>query len=130
MSAKSELFDAYESWRQWSEAEGAAIHRQDWARVSECQAAKLQLQTVIVKKTELAQSELAKQGFDWKDLLPKLRGVMNHLMTLETRNSRILDQIRQGIQAQKAEMETVGQNLRRVQRSYGSAQSVALQSYS
>ncbi len=130
MSAKTDLLEAYESWRQWSEAEGSAIYRQDWPRVSECQAAKLQLQSLIVRKTELAQNEMAKQGFDWKDLLPKLRGVMNHLMTLETRNSRILDQIREGVLAQKAEIEAVGQNLRRVQRSYGSSQPAVWQSYS
>ena len=130
MSAKKELLEAYEAWRQWSEAEGTAIHRQDWPRVEECQAAKLQLQSLIVRKTEQAQTELASQGFDWKDLLPKLRGIMNHLMTLETRNSRILDQIRESVLAQKAEIEAVGQNLRRVHRSYGSPQPVAWQSYS
>ena len=80
MIAKKSLFDAYNSWEQLTQAEGAAIQSGDWARVAECQQTKQGLQKQIIQLTESAQAECIETGLDSKnferDLRPELRPLL------------------------------------------------------
>ena len=49
MNAHADLMIAYGEWRQWTEAEGEALRAAHWARVTECQTAKRELQPRIVQ---------------------------------------------------------------------------------
>lgn len=130
MSAHQDLLNAYAHWRQLSEVEGSAIEDQCWNVVADCQKSKAVLQSRIVQATERAQQECTRSGIDWKEMLPGLRTIMNDLIQLETRNSRLLDQVRKAAAAEKAELDLTSQNLRRVQKSYGIHDRAAWHSYS
>lgn len=57
MSAHAELFELYDQWRHWTNIEREAIEAFDWNKVTECHTAKAELQTRIVKQTQLANEQ-------------------------------------------------------------------------
>ena len=130
MIAKKSLFDAYNSWEQLTQAEGAAIQSGDWARVAECQQAKQGLQKQIIHLTESAQAECIETGLDSKIFERDLRPIINNLISMESRNSELLAIRRQAADLEKLDLDQASNNLRRVQKSYSPATAAVWNSYS
>jgi hypothetical protein len=130
MIAKKCLFDAYNSWEQLTQAEGAAIQSGDWSRVAECQQAKQGLQKRIIHLTESAQAECIETGLDAKIFERDLRPIINNLISMENRNSELIALRRQAADVEKLDLDQASQNLRRVHKSYSSPSSAVWNSYS
>lgn len=130
MSAKKNLVAAYSSWEQLTQAEGAAIAQDNWSKVSECQQTKLGLQRKIIHLTEAAQAECIESGQDKKTLEREVRGIINTLIALESRNAELLAGRKQAAETRKLELEQSSQNLRRVQKSYSPPTGAIWNSYS
>ena len=130
MIAKKSLFDAYNSWEQLTQAEGAAIQSGDWARVAECQQAKQGLQKQIIQLTESAQAECIETGLDSKNFERDLRPIINNLISMESRNSELIAIRRHEADVEKLDLDQAAQNLRRVQKSYSPPATAVWNSYS
>ena len=130
MIAKKSLFDAYNSWEQLTQAEGAAIQSGDWARVAECQQTKQSLQKQIIQLTESAQSECIEAGLDSKNFERDRRPIINNLISMESRNSELIAIRRHAADVEKLDLDQAAQNLRRVQKSYSPPASAVWNSYS
>ena len=130
MIAKKSLFDAYDSWEQLTQAEGAAIQCGDWAHVAECQQTKQILQRQIIQLTESAQAECIETGLDSKSFERDLRPIINKLIAMETRNSERTALRRQAADVEKLELDQASQNLRRVHKSYSPPTAAVWNSYS
>src|SRR5213080_1239107 len=79
MSACATLLELYQEWRKWTETEGEAILANDWRQVVRCQAAKTELQPRILKQTDLAEAECARDGIDRNAFKKKVRSRVNEL---------------------------------------------------
>jgi len=130
MIAKQNLVAAYRSWEEFTQAEGDAIQRDDWARVHECQQTKQDLQQRIIHLTEAAQAECIEAGQDKKLLEHDVRRIINTLIMLESRNSEWLAGRRRVAELQKGDLDQASQNLRRVQHSYSPPPAALWNSYS
>lgn len=130
MIAKKNLVEAYQSWEQLTQAEGAAIESDDWARVQQCQQTKKGLQKQIIQLTEAAQAECIEAGLDQKSLERDVRRIINGLITLESRNSELLAGRRVVAEVAKADLDQAAHNLRRVQKSYAPPSAALWNSYS
>ena len=130
MIAKKSLFDAYNSWEQLTQAEGAAIQSADWARVAECQQTKQSLKKQIIQLTESAQAECIEAGLDSKNFERDLRPIINNLISMESRNSELIAIRRHAADVEKLDLDQAAQNLRRVQKSYSPPASAVWNSYS
>jgi len=118
MNGRSSLFEAYESWREWTETETDAIQASNWAQVSQCQEAKRALQPLIIRLTEDAQSEAASEGWSWSGTEQELRRIISSLIGLESRNGELVAAQRQAALAQMNALKDTSRNLRRVRHSY------------
>jgi hypothetical protein len=130
MSAKKNLVDAYHTWEKLTQTEGAAIEREDWLKVNECQQGKHGLQKQIIQLTEVAQAECIEVGHDPKHLERDMRRIINSLIALESRNATLLADRKQLAEARKLELDQAATNLRRVHRSYAPAAAAVWNSYS
>lgn len=130
MIAKKNLVAAYDSWEQLTQAEGAAIQRDDWSRVSECQQTKQQLQKRIIHLTEVAKAECIEAGLDTKHFERDMRSIINTLISLESQNSELLAGRRQVAEIARADLDQATHNLRRVQHSYSPQPAALWNSYS
>lgn len=130
MSAKKDLVEAYGSWEKITHTEGAAIEREDWVKVHECQQTKQGLQRKIIHLTEAAQAECIECGQDQKSLEREVRRIINTLITLESHNAELLADRKQAAEVRRLELDKSSQNLRRVQRSYSPPRAANWNSYS
>lgn len=130
MIAKKNLVAAYTSWEQLTRAEGLAIANAEWARVSEFQQSKQGLQREIIHLTEAAQAECIEAGQDKKLFERDLRGIINVLIGMESRNAELLAQRRATAEIAKLELDQAAHNLRRVQHSYAPPPDALWNSYS
>ena len=130
MSACATLLELYQEWRKWTEAEGEAILGNDWRKVLRCQAAKADLQPRILKQTEDAQAECARDGIDRRAFDKQVRSRVNELIYLETRNGEFLAEQKQIAHAEFGALERSGRNLPRIQRRYAPGTAAAWESYS
>jgi hypothetical protein len=130
MIAQKNLVEAYQTWEQLTQAEGAAIQSDDWSRVQQCQQTKQDLQRQIIHLTEAAQAECIDAGVDQKGLEREVRRIINHLIALESRNSELLAGRRGAAEAAKADLDQAAHNLRRVQKSYAPPTAALWNSYS
>lgn len=130
MIAQKNLVEAYQTWEQLTQAEGAAIQSDDWSRVQQCQQTKQGLQRKIIHLTEAAQAECIDAGVDQKSLEREVRRIINHLISLESRNSELLAGRRDAAEAAKADLDQAAHNLRRVQKSYAPPTAALWNSYS
>lgn len=130
MSAQAELFGLYEEWRSLTNAEREAIEAFDWNKVTQCHSAKADLQSRIVRQTQLANDEsngdlLARTAVD-----TRVRSVINELIYLETRNGEFLADAKKRTQDELNSLERSGRNLGRIQRQYSQSAAAAWESYS
>ncbi len=130
MNAKKNLVAAYRTWEELSQAEGLAIQNEDWRRVSECQKSKQGLQKQILHLTEAAQAECRTSAQDPQHLPDDVRGIINTLIALESRNANWLAGQRQAAELRKLDLDQVTQNLRRVHKSYTTPTQAVWNSYS
>lgn len=130
MIAKKNLFEAYETWSQLTQAESAAIEASDWARVAECQSSKQVLQKQIISLTESAQAECIETGLNSTHFERDLRPIINSLISMETRNAELIAVKRQAADVEKLGLDQASNNLRRVQKSYSPPTAAVWNSYS
>lgn len=130
MQAFQDLMNLLAEWRQFSEAEGAAIRSADWHQVSQCQAAKHLLQARIVEAHQVLDSrwELTGGGKAAQD--PRVRGAISDLIAMEQRNGEWLEQQWKKAEAERAELSRTSRNLRQVQKAYVPRGDAAWNSYS
>lgn len=130
MSAHYALRDLYHQWRQLTEQEGNAIRSASWARVAECQNHKLQLQERILIATRQLRAETPIIDPRWKDLEMEFNQILDHLISLEKRNSQWLAEQQRQAEIQGGELGRSQLHLRQLHRAYVRSSSVAWQSYS
>jgi hypothetical protein len=109
MNPAEELNQLYSQWRKLTEEEGAAIGRDAWLEVSQCQAAKLRLQPRIVELSQKIAPVVLELEF---------RKVVDELVELEHRNAEVLRQRRQEVNVELGDCERSSRSLRQLQRLY------------
>ena len=131
MSARDELADLYERWRQLTLAEAEAIRLTRWAELEQHQLAKAKLQPVIAHAEEQLKAELP-AGFVQREAIERqLQNVVDELIQLEQGNHDLLAAQRQTADDQRVNLERTGRNLRQLHRSYAPTLATAhWQSYS
>jgi hypothetical protein len=130
MSARTELFAAYEEWRRWTELEGQAIEASNWARVRACQDAKQRLQPRLICGNDQARRECDRLGLSRGDMEREVRRVIGELILLESHNGEVLAQQRGHAEAERSELDRTHGNLRRLHHSYGGRREAAWSSFS
>jgi len=118
MSAHAILLGLYREWRALTGAEREAIEANDWRRVKICQTAKSDLQPKILRETQEAQKEWARNRQDRAALEKELRSLINELIYLETRNGEFIAQQRASAEEEFLTLERSGRNLHNIQRRY------------
>jgi hypothetical protein len=126
MTPETDLLEAYRRWRQWTEVEGLAIGGEDWPKVTECQAAKRELQPIILRRT----SDVLSGMPDPTEFHRRIRPVVQELITLEHHNSEILGRKHEELTCRKAELSRSARNLRRLHGCYAQAAPPNWQSFS
>lgn len=130
MSARHNLLNLYQTWRELTETEGEAIRLGAWTQVSQAQEDKSRLQAQIIAATERFRDELqAIHGHPGVEDTG-LRGVLAELIQLEHRNGEWLATRRSQAEQEQQELASTARNLRQVHRAYASASSSAWESYS
>jgi hypothetical protein len=130
MSAESHLRNAYQEWRRLAETEGEAIRDGNWPLVSDCQNALHHLQRQILGHAQQAKEEWTRLGADQVQKESSLRQVILELIEIESRNNRLLDEVRHTAQTRLEQLTQASHTLRQVQRSYAPAQPTAWSSLS
>lgn len=130
MNARDHLFSLYEQWRRLSMAESEGIQRADWTEVKRCQNAKYALQERIVTATDALKADQSGLACLPKETESAIRTVVSRLMELEGQNSRQLSQQRARAEAEQAEADQAGQNLKQVGRAYRPPRQSGWQNYS
>lgn len=118
MKERDQLASLYEEWRLLSEAEGDAIRSVSWQRVDQCQRAKADLQGRILQAIEGA----AKQCGDAEEVRRFFRPVLQHLISLEMRNSEWLGAERAKLEATRTELNRAQRSVRQLRSTYGNLQ--------
>lgn len=130
MSACATLLELYQEWRKWTELEGEAILANDWRQVGHCHTAKEDLQPRLLKQTEDAQAECARDGIDRKSFEKQVRSRVNELIYLETRNGEMLAEQKRLAHLESDALERSSRNLPKIQRRYAPGPAAAWESYS
>jgi hypothetical protein len=130
MSAQANLLQIYKDWRAWTESEREAILDGDWRKVKACQAAKADLQPMILRETEKAQKEFAGSGGDRTAIDKQVRSVVNELIYLESCNGEIIAEARRKGQEEMDALGCSGRNLAKIQKQYAPGRGAAWESYS
>jgi len=130
VKAQREISGLLESWRELSQAEGAAIRSASWGTVKELQAAKMELRTSLNEALKLLERETANNPSAAREK-ELIRAEAKKLISLEARNQDLLAEQRRRAATAKAELEKSRVNLKKVRQSYvGSRREAALQWYS
>lgn len=123
MDQPHQLLELFRLWREFTEAEGAAIRVGDWPRVESCQGSKAKLQQQMAE----ASAQLKPVVF-LEDV--ELRRCVQQLVAMEQANDRALAEQRASLEAQGDELALTARNVRLMQQSYRSPRAAAWQSYS
>jgi hypothetical protein len=99
------LLEAYQSWHDLTLRETAALQVNDWARVTECQSAKSDLQFRIVGLTEAAQRETELSGASFPAFTLQLRTLLTKLIASEKSNCERIQQKRTSTESKKRELD-------------------------
>ena len=130
MTAREKLAALYTEWRRLTEGETDAIHADAWERLAEIHTQKLALQQQIIAATPASEPASVPVAAHAHSTDNPFHPVVQELILLETRNAEILAAKRQAAEAQRADLDRSTQNLRLVQRSYGTHSRSAWHSYS
>ena len=113
MDAIEQLWQAYQSWKELTQREGAAIRGSNWSEVHSVQKRKRSLQAEIIRLTDKAKATCPEEGFD-----AHLRSIVNELIALETQNNLILQTCVDSAADEKQRLDTASSQLRRVHSRY------------
>ena len=130
MTHETALFEAYQDWRRLAELEGEGIRASDWTLVTDCQNRLAALQKRLVLLTNDTREEWRRTGADLAQKEDVLRQTVSSLMELEMENSASLSAAKEITRMQLNQLDGARQNLKRVQRTYSSAGSSFLNSWS
>ena len=109
MNPAEELKQLYSQWRLLTEQEGAAIARDAWLDVSQCQAAKQRLQPRIVEVSAKLERAVFEHSF---------RAIVDDLIELEHHNAALLQKRRQNLSGELSDCDRSSRSLRQLQRLY------------
>ena len=123
------LLQAYQSWRDLTARERAALQKNDWVRVTECQSAKSDLQFRILHLTEAAQRESALLATSSK-FEQQLRTIVAELISSEKSNIELIKGRRRTAEVHKKELDSMQTTLARVHRTYGNSWETCWSTYS
>lgn len=129
MAHEKALFEAYQDWRRLAELEGEGIRTRDWTLVSDCQNRLEALQARIIRLTSDARAEWRRTGADLGQKERKLRETVSGLVELERANSVSLSAAKETTGEQLNQIDSVRQNLKRVERTYSSVGSAGWNSF-
>jgi hypothetical protein len=124
-----DLWTLYQNWKNLTEREGEAILDCDWPAVRECQSAKQGLQNEIIRATDLARASVGTPAQE-REFFSAIRGRVNELIQLESKNNSILDERLAAARQQKVELSKTSRRLRQVHQSYAPAREPVWNSYS
>ncbi|MSU21794.1 MAG: hypothetical protein EXS30_10420 [Pedosphaera sp.] len=126
MPAEPEIQQLYAQWRALTDAERRAIEQGAWENLKGIQAAKRDLQGLIIGAERV--SERAGELAGARD--STLKGTFEQLMRMEMDNLELLEHQMAAVRAERANLDRSSSNLRRLHRSYVSPAASAWQSYS
>ena len=121
MNPAEELTQLYTQWRVLTEEEGAAIGRDAWLEVSQCQCAKSRLQPRIAEISQKLEPAVLELGF---------RRMVDELIELEHRNAGLLRDRHRDVNAELGDCDRSSRSLRQLQRLYVPQARQNWQSYS
>jgi hypothetical protein len=130
MSAREELAGLYDEWLRLTERESEAIAAGAWPVVASHQQAKLALQQYIAATSDRLKSERPGDAAGRTSESNPFKENLDHLIALESRNAETIAAKRRVAESERAQLDRASQNLRLVQRSYGSSPTTAWHSYS
>ncbi len=123
MDQPHQLLDLFRLWREFTEAEGAAIRVGDWPRVESCQNAKVALQQQMTEASALLKPVVFVEDVE-------LRRSVEELIAMEKANDRAIAEQRAVLEARGVELAQTTRNVRMMQQSYRAPRAAAWHSYS
>ena len=121
MNAENELLNAYRDWHRLACAEAKAIRTRNWDLLADCQLAITDFQTLIGRLTIEARKEWERAGLNAAEKERHIQVFIQELIELTRQNQVILQAAKDEAVAKLEELSLAGQNIRRLQRSYGTA---------
>jgi hypothetical protein len=116
MNSHHRLASLYEEWRLMSESEGDAIRSLAWQRVEHCQRVKADLRGRILSAMEDGGGVRG----DAEEIRRHFSPVLQHLISLEIRNSEWLAAGRRKLEEERAGLNRKQRAMRQLRSSYGS----------
>jgi hypothetical protein len=119
MNAEGELLNAYREWHRLALAETKAIQTRNWNLLSDCHTAIKDFQIMVSRLTLQARAEWKRSGCNLADKEKNLHVLVSDLVELTRRNQERLQTSLAVARKQLGELGEAGNNLKRLQRSYG-----------
>src|SRR5437867_1293337 len=104
MTAGDALAAYYEEWRSLTEAEGQAIPQAAWDQLDHAQSVKVKLQALIQQSTEKLKREMPAPFAQREAIEDQFKVIVEELIQLEQRNSRLLAAQRHSAEVQKGHL--------------------------
>ena len=127
MPATLEIEPLYAQWKALTEAERRSIELGAWESLAGIQAAKRDLQGLIIK-AEGETGVVGSNAAGARDVM--LKGTFEQLMRMEMENLELLECRMAAARAERENLDRSSSNLRRLHRSYAGPAASAWQSYS
>jgi hypothetical protein len=121
MNAENELLNAYREWHRLARAEAKAIRTHNWDLLADCQLAIQDFQSLISRLTAEARGEWERAGINCAEKERHIQVFIHELIQLTRQNQTTLQRAKETACAQVEQLGEAGRNLKRLQRSYGSA---------
>jgi hypothetical protein len=123
------LWDVYNEWKALTEQEGRAIRDADWTRVHERQQQKRSLQSEIIHLTGQIHADFRSKS-DEANFDARLRGIVNELLLLETRNNATLQGSIDTVREQRRDLDATSNRLRQLHARYVPNRAAAWENFS
>ena len=120
MNSETELLNAYRDWLRLARAEAKAIRTHNWDLLADCQLAISDFQTLISRLTAEARREWQLAGLDCAEKERHVKIYLTELIELTQQNQIALQHAKDEAGLKLTELAAAGQNLKLLQRSYGS----------
>jgi len=129
MTARQQISDLLQRWREISQSEFAAIQAGDWPQLRNLQAAKETIQQHLTEARDAWNAENPAQPLPAADENPFAQEV-GSLLALETRKVQFLEARRQRLRDRQGMLRQARTNVRRVRSSYAGPPEPKWHSYS
>lgn len=121
MNAENELLNAYRDWHRLARAEAKAIRTRNWDLLADCQLAISDFQALTGRLTGEARREWESAGLNAAQKERHIQVFIQELIELTRKNQALLQQAKEDTVTRLEELGQAGQNIKRLQRSYGHA---------